>query len=1081
MGNKEQHNDLIKTKIRNVCSECLMPSYQVWVEVGDVMSKEVITISPDVTATSAAKMMSDNNISCIIVTDNENVAGILTEKDFLKRAVAEGKDFDKIKVKEIMSSPVESISPDLSVFEASKIMKAKHIKRLPILEEGRLVGIVTQTDLVRILTAYGIWSDVAEIMVRDVAGIQSKATVAEAMEVMTSRNISCIVVLKADEAVGILTERDLLKRVVALQKNPTDVKTEEAMSSPVISVPPGCSVFSTSRIMEKMSIRRLVVMEDKRLCGIVTQTDIFRSAKKKLQEEEEKNFGLLEKSESGIYTIDLDGKTIYVNPAFMKLFGVSDPREFIGRPFLPKRFWFNPEERPQILRQLKKGSVEIKELALKNSKGKRIYVTLFSTFTKNIHGEINGNQGMLYDITAKKELVALREAEEALRESEQKFRSLVETSSDWIWEVDRNGVYTYASPKVKDLLGYEPEEIISRTPFDLMPPDEAERVAKLFKDAVESLRAFTGLVNTNLHKDGQEVVLETNGVPILDQTGNLLGYRGVDRDITKRRRAEEALKESELKFKTIFENAGGAIFIADTKTGEILDCNSQAEKLIGRSRQEIIGIHQSKLHPEGEEEKYKEKFAAHAQEGHIVDFEGEVQHSNGKRIPIWIAAQTMKIGDKDVIVGLFMDVTERKQAEEKLREAKEQADQLAQDAVVADLAKSQFLANMSHEIRTPMNAIIGFSQILSGEELTDEQKRHIDIIRESAEHLLQLLNDILDISKIEAGKLDTKIIDCSLEQLLAVVESLMRSQARVKELRFEILQCSELPGQIRTDAVRLRQCLVNLIDNAIKFTEKGHVYVNVSLQEVNNKPYICFDVEDTGIGIRPDKQELIFEEFTQVNGSSTRKYRGTGLGLSITKKLAHLLGGELSLTSELGKGSVFSLRIPAGVDVESRPLFDKYKLVTESNQVVKTSDIAGQDKLCGRVLVAEDTRSNQLLIKLLLERSGLEVTIAEDGKEVVQKALSEPFNLIFMDMQMPNMNGYEATRVLRRKGLKTAIVALTAYAMKGDEEKCIAAGCNDYLAKPIDSEELLKIICKHLLSENVALSKRTNSVGSQVD
>jgi transcriptional regulator with GAF, ATPase, and Fis domain len=236
--------------------------------VGDVMSKDVVTVCPDETVVSAAKMISENNISCIVVVDNGNVAGILTETDFLKRVVAEGKDFDEISVKEVMSSPVESIGSDLSV---------------SVLGGGRLVGIVTQTDLIRVSASYGMWRNVGEIMSRDVVGIQSKATVVEATEVMTGCSISCIVVLKGDEVVGVLTEKDLLKRVVALRKDPAEIKMEELMSSPVMTVPPDCTVFSASRIMEKMDVRRLVIMENKQLRGIVTQTDILKAVKKKLQ------------------------------------------------------------------------------------------------------------------------------------------------------------------------------------------------------------------------------------------------------------------------------------------------------------------------------------------------------------------------------------------------------------------------------------------------------------------------------------------------------------------------------------------------------------------------------------------------------------------------------------------------------------------------------------------------------------------------------------------------------------------------------------------------------------------------------
>lgn len=506
----------------------------------------------------------------------------------------------------------------------------------------------------------------------------------------------------------------------------------------------------------------------------------------------------------------------------------------------------------------------------------------------------------------------------------------------------------------------------------------------------------------------------------------------------------------------------------------------------------------------------------------ILNVEEPGLGADGRQATLLTSKVPLRDADGKIIgiLGLYADITERKQAEGELKSLNEvlemrskaledsqaaavklmreteqarakleqvnvqleasveRANLMTQQAVVADMAKSEFLANMSHEIRTPMNAIIGFSELLAEAELTDEQRHHIEVIRESSENLLELINDILDFSKIEAGKLDIKLIDCSLEQLLAVIESLMQPAAKEKELAFEVLQCGQLPGQIRTDPVRLRQCLINLTNNAIKFTDEGRVYVNVSLQDVNDQAYIRFDVEDTGIGIAADKQESIFETFVQVDGATTRKYGGTGLGLAITKKLANLLGGELSVTSEVGKGSVFSLRIPAGIDVESQPVFNKYDLVSELSG---EPDAPEQDKFSGCVLAAEDSRTNQTLIKLLLERLGLQVTIVEDGKEAMEKALDQPFDLIFMDIQMPKMNGYDATRALRRKGLRTPIIALTAHAMKGDEEKCISAGCDDYLTKPIDRQKLLEKVSKYLPSKSAASDNEIDSVKSQVN
>ena len=417
-------------------------------------------------------------------------------------------------------------------------------------------------------------------------------------------------------------------------------------------------------------------------------------------------------------------------------------------------------------------------------------------------------------------------------------------------------------------------------------------------------------------------------------------------------------------------------------------------------------------------------------------------------------------------------------ANEQLEASIVQVRQLAEKAVKADQAKSEFLANMSHEIRTPMNAIIGFSDILADEKLTDEQADYVNTVRDSGKHLLELINDILDFSKIEAGKLDIEMTEHPLKNILARVESMMNPAAAEKDLQFEIIQNGNLPAIIRTDPDRLQQCLINLVNNALKFTERGHVYMKLSPEDHNDQPYIRFDVEDTGIGVPADKQEEILRSFTQADGSTTREHGGTGLGLTITKQLAELLGGQLTLTSEENKGSVFSLIIPTGVDAAEQPALDINNI---ADHVYDKREKTELFKFSGRVLVAEDVKTNQMLITFLLNRMGLEVTIAEDGNQAAEKALAGAFDLIFMDMQMPNMNGYEATRTLRKSGLTTPIVALTANAMKEDDEKCKEAGCNDYLAKPIDREALFEKIRDYLPLEEDSLCERIDSVESQVD
>lgn len=395
------------------------------------------------------------------------------------------------------------------------------------------------------------------------------------------------------------------------------------------------------------------------------------------------------------------------------------------------------------------------------------------------------------------------------------------------------------------------------------------------------------------------------------------------------------------------------------------------------------------------------------------------------------------------------------------RQSEQRARSEARSAVSASQAKSNFLANMSHEIRTPMNAILGFVDLLAQESMTEEQLSYIKVIQNSADNLLALLNDILDFSKIEAGKLKIEITDCHLPGLLEDLDSMMRPMATRKELAFEVLQCRELPEQFRTDPIRLRQCLINLVSNAIKYTNDGHVYVNVSRLEKDGISLVQFSVEDTGIGINPAQQEAIFDAYTQADDAA-RGSSGIGLGLAITRNLAEMLGGQLTLDSRPGEGSVFTLTLPLepaqnGCD----ELWNKYE---NSCQLQKAPSASADSALSGKVLVVEDNPSNQILISMLLKKMGLEITLANDGVEGVETARRQKFDVILMDMQMPRMNGYEATQQLRSEGFSLPVIAVTANAMKGDEEKCLQAGCDGYLSKPVDRKKLQEMLHRYLIS-----------------
>ncbi|MBW8034760.1 MAG: response regulator, partial [Planctomycetes bacterium] len=329
----------------------------------------------------------------------------------------------------------------------------------------------------------------------------------------------------------------------------------------------------------------------------------------------------------------------------------------------------------------------------------------------------------------------------------------------------------------------------------------------------------------------------------------------------------------------------------------------------------------------------------------------------------------------------------------------ERADSMAQESLRASNIKSQFLANMSHEIRTPMNAVIGFSDVLADDELTETQHEFVNLIRTSGKNLMQIINDILDISKIEAGECEIENTECDIVKLLDSIEPLIRQKVAEKGIGFEIVIDETAPSIIATDPTRLKQCLINLIHNAVKFTDVGYVHINVSMEKNGNENFVRFDVIDTGIGIPAEKQKHIFQPFTQADTSHSRTYGGTGLGLAITKQLTRLLGGQLTLTSEEGKGSIFSLAIPAGLNAIKHSPVDSKEIAENKN-----NEESMQTELSGRILVAEDAKTNQVLIKLLLEKLGLEVTIVEDGNEALENALEKDFDLILMDIQMPKIN-----------------------------------------------------------------------------
>jgi signal transduction histidine kinase/CheY-like chemotaxis protein/HPt (histidine-containing phosphotransfer) domain-containing protein len=404
------------------------------------------------------------------------------------------------------------------------------------------------------------------------------------------------------------------------------------------------------------------------------------------------------------------------------------------------------------------------------------------------------------------------------------------------------------------------------------------------------------------------------------------------------------------------------------------------------------------------------------------------------------------------------NITARKLAEEALQKAKEQAE-------FANLSKSAFLANTSHELRTPMTAILGYAEmLLDSGQTADDRRACVQTIHRNGEHLLSIINDLLDISKIEAQKVTVEKLQCPLPQLIADVIGLTRPWAIKKGLAYEVEFAPEIPATIETDPLRCKQILVNLIANAIKFTEKGGIKLSIRREITYFRQFIHFDVVDSGIGMTPPQIAKLFQPFTQADESTTRRFGGTGLGLTISQRLARLLGGDIVVRSTLGQGSTFAVHIDGGI---------REGVITIANLTLDQLTVGADEQfiedilsLQGRVLLAEDGEDNQHLLSGHLRKVGLDVVIAVNGRQAVEQVKAGSFDLVLMDMQMPEMDGYSATRALRELGYTVPIVALTANAMAEDRTRCLEAGCSEYLSKPISRAQLLRAAAKFLRPGN---------------
>ena len=533
--------------------------------------------------------------------------------------------------------------------------------------------------------------------------------------------------------------------------------------------------------------------------------------------------------------------------------------------------------------------------------------------------------------------------------------------------------------------------------------------------------------------------------------------------IRGRDRAAGLIQAERERLRVTLASIGDGVISTDVK-GHVTFLNPVAERLTGWTNEDAIGVpihrvfqivnEETRETVQNPVEKVLERGAIIGLANHTI-----LISKSGEEWPIDDSAAPIRDpgGQLQGVVLIFREISERRQAERELQETRKAAE-------TANRAKSEFLANMSHEIRTPMAAILGYSELMVPHLQDDHCRNCVAIIKRNGQFLLDIINDILDLSRIEAGRLEIERTRFDLAEAVNDVLSMMSVRAQEKNIELKAEYVGRLPATIESDAVRLRQILVNLIGNAIKFTEQGRVNVAVERLASAEPPKLRFTVSDTGIGISPELQSQLFQPFSQGDGSIRRRFGGTGLGLTISKRLAVMLGGDISVKSQVGRGSSFSVTIAIA------PL--------DSNELLIPDRTAGRPagavepalpQIAGRILIVDDRRDVRFLAQEIVTKAGGQVETADDGREAIRlirerEATNQPYDLVVMDMQMPVLDGYETVRILREGGYRKPIIALTAGAMAGDRERCLESGCNSYVSKPIDRKELLRVISSELAS-----------------
>ncbi|WP_297089508.1 PAS domain S-box protein [uncultured Draconibacterium sp.] len=766
-----------------------------------------------------------------------------------------------------------------------------------------------------------------------------------------------------------------------------------------------------------------------------TSNDI--TAQKQLQiqlaESEARFRSIVENSTPIIFSIDRSGKFILSEGKSLSVLGLK-PGQVVGMSAfeLYKDF-------PEIVHGIKEalaGKTHRETINVGDA-----YFDIFYSPNKDAAGNIASITGMAIDITERKA-------------NQAKLKNIIERSTNLFYSHSVNGKMTFISPQAKEVLGYELEDLMKHWTNFITDNPMNTKAMEYTRKAIETGLRQPPYELEMQRRDGRKLMVEVREAPVVEN-GRVVSIVGALADITERKAFQEALLKSEDNYKALSENAKH-IILRHKLSGEITYANKYAvnylgipkEKLIGTDIKQLIGgkvreeqIKQIKLFKEG---KYDKNYS-HQTEVTLDLPSGE------KRFLDVIANPISTADEEDSILISAYDITERKQAEIELIRAKEKAEE-------SDRLKSAFLANMSHEIRTPMNGILGFANLLQEPGLSGStQKKYIELIEKSGKRMLNIINDIIDISKIEAGLMDFNSVETNINEQIEYIYTFFKPEAEAKGLTLSF-SCP-LPAQdarIRTDREKVYAILSNLVKNAIKYTQSGSIALGYSLKNKNWTNQLEFYVKDTGIGIPKDRQEMIFDRFIQADIEDKMAQQGAGLGLAITKAYVEKLGGQIKVESEQGKGSCFYFTLPYYAEQEVKHPANE-NIAAETGKTIP--------KL--KILIAEDDEVSELLLKETIKMYGREILKVKTGTDAVMACRNNTdLDLILMDIRMPEMDGYQAVKEIRSFNKEVIIIAQTAYGLSGEKEKAIKTGCNDYIAKPIAASQLQALLQKYF-AENL--------------